>query len=223
MIKRKLIWGLLLVGIVGAVIYGSLASRGRMTRVYSYSGVYKLDMQVQRNSKGPGNVDGKIIKSWRMDIPNAYIYKHFGLNGVPQRTRSGKRNSYGISLDTIINPDTMTLAPHPNRNSGGGEYAMFIRLMNGSVSRGHQAVNRCVKPAELDILAGRDKPILFPCTSGRCRLYTHIDGWSVEISVARKFYDEPETTQQFCEVTKEFLQSMTVSRDSLINKQPEQK
>jgi len=223
MTKRKLIWGLLLVGVIGAVVYGSWANRGRMKRVYAYGGIYELDLTVQTNSREQSRVDGEILKHWRMDIPNAYIYKHFGLNGVPGRTPSGKINQYGISLDTIIDPETMTLKPHPNRNSGGGEYAISIRLRNGGGRRKYEGSNRCLKPEEIDILMGRDKPTLPPCTSKRCRLYTHVDGWSIEMSVLRKFYDNPETTQQFCEATKELLQSFTVSRDSLLYDQTEQK
>ncbi|HFB54648.1 MAG TPA: hypothetical protein ENJ46_01885 [Hellea balneolensis] len=219
--KRAIIWWGVLLFVIGAIVYGSWASRGRIKRVYASSGIYKLDMQVAVKSKEPGNVDGKIIKHWRMDIPNAYIYKHFGLNGVPGRTRSGKINQYGIRLDTVLDPDTLTIGPRSPQSAVESEYAMSIRLRNAGGNRKYEASNRCLKPAEIDNMLGRDKPILFPCKSQRCPLRTHIDGWSVSITIARKFYDNPETAQQFCQATKEFLQSMTVSRDSFQYKKSE--
>ncbi len=218
----KHLWWIILLVLVGALVYWSWATRGRTKRTYTATaGVYELDMRVQIRSKEPGSIDGRIIKGWRMDIPYAYIYKRYGLNGVARHKRSGEKNNFAITLDTMLDPETMTLNPHPNRRSGAGEYAVTISLNNAMMPRKRHSVDQCLNYDEwAEIFDNRTRN--FPAcredvATKRCSASMHVDGWSVKVTLDKKLYYD---RQQYCEVVKEFLQSLTVSRDNLILEKP---
>ena len=92
---------------------------------------------------------------------------------------------------------------------------MIIHLKNKFAAVSADLGNLCV-PQHLrkEILKpyGVSTEYDWPCyeQSLRCTIYTHMDGWSVEIAATKDLYANPENV---CQLTRELLESYTVKRD----------
>lgn len=190
----------------------------------SKSGVYELDMRQEMKLYGPerGQVSYE-KKAWRLDIPKTYIRSYYGANGKPRYSFESKvKNNYSMTLFAVIDEENSTLKPDPEVISGKHiEDRVAITIGNGIANEKTQAAlhskEQCVTRSFLfgEIQGSERSGNVNRCEEGKalCAVHMYMDAWPVNISLPRKhFVTDP---QPVCEMVRDFLEDMTINRDSL--------
>ena len=123
-----------------------------------------------------------------------------------------------IHLNAVLEPDGETLSPAtratPEARKNRG---VAIDLANNPQLSEITSGDYCVTGDEFkkfmtDRGDKRDWRRACDPLHARCRIYTHVEGWSVELSVHRSLYPE---SQKLCKITKYFLKTHTISMDTV--------
>ena len=157
--------------------------------------------------------DDDLIREWRMDIPKSFVYQHRGVNGKPNYDPiKDKSNQFSVVLFAAIDPENNRVVEQEKIGwPTPGERQVFLRIENVLSSKKLRGVERC--------LTDRDKAKIsrgggFVCRAKLCRVTMFVDGWRVRMSLDRELYEKD--LQKHCDITREFLDQMTLNRESLI-------
>jgi len=190
-------------------------------RNFNENGEYELDMQVY--VKGPSYTakeDDRSLRQWRLNIPKAYVSKLrmvLGRNGEPKNDpNKDKPNNYSINLSTAIDVENEKIVEQ-NRIDWptDGEKRLLINLSNGKLRKRDyiklEDKEKCLTDEEYANLfrSGR----YFECSAPVCSLTMFVDGWIVRLKLDKELYEE--APQTYCDMTRSFLNKMTINRDDL--------
>lgn len=190
----------------------------------SKSGVYELDLRQEIKTFDPDSGDVTYEqKQWRLDIPKAYIRSHYGVNGKLAYSYEGKvENKYSMTLFAVVDEENSDLLPDPEVVSGRHvDTRIAISIGNGIASKtirnAIRGKNECVTRNYLfeEILGSETPGRVNRCSEGKalCPVHMFIDAWPVSLSIPRDYYlNDP---QPYCTMVRNFLDDLTISRDTL--------
>ena len=154
---------------------------------------------------------------WTLKVPRAFLVDLNGKSGVPNRGPES-RNFYAADLHAVILPDNSGLSPAtlaPNKKPL--DRFIAINIYNESADWHMRGFDACVtdddykKVMEAHGAKNEHDRQCFP-QENRCDIYSHLDGWYVQMTVTRDIYADPENV---CRLVKAFLNEHTVHRDDL--------
>ncbi|PZM17214.1 hypothetical protein [Rhizobium tubonense] len=189
-----------------------------------------------RNAAWPsGRYSGARDKftEWKLVVPRAYLVNEIGTNGAiywPVQARSRTRTtgdalldwlagrhyqSYYPDLDTVLDSASSELKPavfaseEERRQSFVG-----IGLGNRSSFPDVPVADYCVREDDANALLKSvgSNVTLYGCMAEmpRCNIKTILDGWTVDITVPRRLYNQPDN---MCRIARAFLNKYTTKRD----------
>jgi hypothetical protein len=156
-------------------------------------------------------------KEWKLSVPRAFLIDRGGENGVANRG-SENPNSFRADMHAIILPDNSGLSPAvlEVQNKPIKRF-VAINVFNSPADPHITGFDACVTDDQYKKVAEargakneHDKKCL--PEANRCDIYSHLDGWDVQMTVSRDIYSNSENV---CRVVKAFLNKHTIRRDDL--------
>jgi hypothetical protein len=154
---------------------------------------------------------------WRLSVPRAFLIDLGGKNGISQRGLESP-NFFRADMHAVILPDNSGLSPaFLEVNSKPIKRFVAINIYNQSADPNLWTTDACLpddnykKFMELHGAKDEHDRRCLPQESS-CDIYSHLDGWYVQMTVTRDLYANPESV---CRVVKTFLNAHTVHRDDL--------
>jgi hypothetical protein len=174
---------------------------------------YELEFKTSAKDVTPLEAESLPRREWILNLPRAFIASTIGRNGT-----YGPDDSNLATLMASYDPKTGTIAPlilAPN--SRAEDKDIFIRLQNAGGHPQISQVNYCVRDDDYSkFMASFGIKVRDGKCDERtpmCSSRTHLDGWSVEITMPRSVYfSDPQPAFR---AMKEFLNKHTVRRDKL--------
>ena len=186
---------------------------------FSKQGIYELDMRVYMKELSYTASEGEsLIRQWKLNIPKSFISKGrmvFGINGKPNYDPiKDKSNKYKINLSAAVDVENKKIVENASYGrKTPGEKRILIALSNGKLRmRDWKKLDdkeKCYTDEEYSKLFRNGR--YFACTSTTCRLTMYVDGWVVRLNLDKELYEEGP--QPYCDMTREFLDEMTLKRD----------
>jgi hypothetical protein len=154
---------------------------------------------------------------WRLKIPRAFLVDLGGKNGLPNRGHEA-RNFFRADFHAVVFPDNSGLSPAVFEiDNKPIKQFVAINIYNSSADPNIVSFDACLtndnykKFMESHGAKEEHDRRCLPQES-RCDIYSHLDGWYVQMTVTRDLYANPESV---CRVVKTFLNAHTVHRDDL--------
>ena len=154
---------------------------------------------------------------WKLNVPRAFLVNTIGKNGAAQGG-SGAYNLFIANMDAIILPDSSGLSPAvlEPRNKPVTRF-VGINIYNQSADPHIRGFDACVTGDDYKKVveahgARNEHDKRCSQLENRCGIYSHLDGWNVEMTVTRDIYSDSENV---CRVVKAFLNKHTVHRDDM--------
>jgi hypothetical protein len=176
----------------------------------------ELTLFTRYKNNRPIDVDAPPL-AWVLKMPRAFLKFEIG---NPDAVHMAGPNccDHFINLEAVYDPESRNLlpatiaSPELRRQSAVG-----ISLANRSQLLEIISGDHCIKEDDFkSFMQQRGNNIDWRRNCDpkafRCRVYTHLDGWSADFSVPRKFYAESDL---FCRVVRDFLKASTIRRDDL--------
>lgn len=223
--KRALFEILVLLAIIIAVAFGIRRLDSGLSHLFasivggSSIGIsdsmepYELKFLTVPRDVTPLEAESQPKKKWLLSIPRAYVTDVIGKNGA-----IGRDETFIASLELVFDPTKLTFVPLAFAGKSSiPDYAINVSLENTGGYPQIAKVDYCVRVddfsdflSKYNVTHRSDK-----CRNSypRCLLYSHLDGWDIEIMMSRLLYfSDP---QPACRSIKAFLDKYTVQRDVL--------
>ena len=150
--------------------------------------------------------------AWRLKLPEAYLRSQ---SGDPDCIYVPSVCTYRLNFDTVFdrssgNLSPATLAPQDVRIRNTVSISVDNVPQAAEISSGNHCIRKDDYEAFIRSKGGRAFDWRCQPTLQRCSIYTHLNGWSISISVPRNLYENPE---EICRAVKRFLDKHTTHRD----------
>ena len=167
---------------------------------------------------------GKLLDSsarpmeWAIRLPRTYVTSELGDNGATYRRTSGGGDEYFLDFQVNISADGQTFVPTAGRPPEDQKVrSMIFHIRNAEAIPSIRNYESCVPQHLRNTILERRGSKLWrneECTDRglRCQVWTHVDGWMVNLAVTKDLYADPGNA---CRLARKFLDTYTVKRDDV--------
>ena len=156
---------------------------------------------------------------WKLKLPGAFEIGTVGKNGgIYGGVPDDQKSFFSVSMVGVTNADNLNFTPRLNSDLAYEiAHFMAIHLYNYRGRISHVGKDACVSQDDFSaaLLAAGDTLGGTPgcdASLGRCNIYTHLDGWDVQLAVSRPLYNDP---RRACDIAKAFLNEHAIHRDNI--------
>ena len=128
-----------------------------------------------------------------------------------------KGGYFSAAIEGVIPADFSRFIPLKSATKKEiSERRIFVDLQNSPAGQFIAKENICLKQDDFDAFSKARFNItdMRSCDSPNCRIYTHFEGWHVEISAPRQIYQQSE---RVCDLMKNFLGNYTIKHNPIKN------